>query len=44
MSCLMDQLSAIQLNLISNTKRALPIAMQKKSENTHVIQKRHLWR
>jgi hypothetical protein len=38
----MEQLRAIQLNLISNAKKALPIAKQKKSENTHVIQKRHL--
>ena len=36
--------TSIQLNLISNAKKALPIANQKKSENTHVIQKRHLWR
>lgn len=44
MSCLMEQLRAIQLNLLSNPKKAFPIAKQKKSENTHVIQKRHLWR
>ena len=44
MPCLMEQLRTIHLNLISNAKKALPIANQKKSENTHVIQKRHLWR
>jgi hypothetical protein len=44
MPCLTEQLWVIQLNLISNAKKALPIAKQKKSENTHVIQKRHLWR
>ena len=44
MPCFMEQLRAIHLNLISNSKKALPIAKQKKSENTHVIQKRHLWR